>query len=82
MDLSKRKNMTLIAAIVGGSGVVSLGGLGIAAQRELPTPDIAAGSSVNAVTTTPSTVPPIISAEPLMKGPAPLPAEEVKPAAP
>jgi hypothetical protein len=53
MDTSKRMNVKLFAAIVGGSAVVAMGALGAAIGQQSDGQDVAAGgATVGAVTST------------------------------
>ena len=87
MDSPKRNNVKLLAAVIGGSGVIAMGALSVAVAQEQPGQESVAKSSsmtVGATTTetTPATVEATTMAAPAMRGPAALPAEEQGPAAP
>jgi len=87
MDSPKRNNVKLLAAVIGGSGVIAMGALFVAVAQEQPGQEAVAKSSsmtVGATTTetTPATVEATTMAAPVMRGPAALPAEEQVPAAP
>jgi hypothetical protein len=72
----------LLAAVIGGSAVVALGGLTMASgQAPAATPAVAKSSTMTigssaTTTTTPPTAPAVSMAVPTIKGPAPLPSEE------
>jgi hypothetical protein len=81
MDSPKRNNVKLLAAVIGGSGVIAMGALSVAVAQEQPGQESVAKSSsmtVGATTTetTPATVEATPMAAPAMRGPAPLPSEE------
>ena len=81
MDSPKRNNVKLLAAVIGGSGVIAMGALSVAVAQEQPGQESVAKSSsmtVEATTTetTPATVEATTMAAPAMRGPAPLPSEE------
>jgi hypothetical protein len=81
MDSPKRNNVKLLAAVIGGSGVIAMGALSVAVAQEQPGQESVAKSSsmtVGATTTetTPATVEATTLAAPAMRGPAPLPSEE------
>jgi hypothetical protein len=87
MDSTRRNNVKLLAAVIGGSGVIAMGALFVAVAQEQPGQESVAKSSsmtVGATTTetTPATVEATTMAAPAMRGPAALPAEEQGPAAP
>jgi hypothetical protein len=80
-NMSKtRTNVKLLAAVIGGSAVVTLAALGISIGQESGGDAVAKSSSmsVGATTTqtTPSSAPATGMAKPTIKGPAPLPSEE------
>jgi hypothetical protein len=83
----KRNNVRLLAAVIGGSGVIAAAAVSVAVAREQPGQESVAKSTSMTVgststETTPSTVEATTMAAPAMRGPAPLPAEEQGPAAP
>jgi hypothetical protein len=87
MDSSKRNNVRLLAAVIGGSGVVAMGALSMAIHQQEDGPDTMAKSttmSIGSTTTetTPASIEATTLAAPAMKGPAALPTEEQGPAAP
>ena len=87
MDSPKRNNVKLLAAVIGGSGVIAAGAVSVADAQEQAGQESVAKSSAMTVAatsteTTPSTVEATTMAVPAMRGPAPLPAEEQGPAAP
>ena len=81
MDSKSKKTTKLLAAVLGGSAVMTMGALtlGIHQQSAAPT-NVAVGiMTVNATTTEPvkdETAPATSVAVPAIKGPAPLPKEE------
>jgi hypothetical protein len=85
MDSPKRNNVKLLAAVIGGSGVIAMGALFVAVAQEQPGQEAKSSSmTVGGTTTetTPATVEATTMAAPVMRGPAALPAEEQGPAAP
>jgi hypothetical protein len=87
MDSPKRNNVKLLAAVIGGCGVIAMGALSVAVVQEHSGQDSAAKSTTMTVgststETTPATVEATTMAAPAMRGPAPLPSEESGPAAP
>ena len=83
----KRNNVKLLAAVIGGSGVIAVGAMSVAvAQEQAGQESVAKSSSMTVAATstetTPSTVEATTMAVPAMRGPAPLPLEEQGPAAP
>jgi hypothetical protein len=80
MRSTNRRNVRVLAAIVGGSAIVALGAMNAALVQEHGSQqDVAkSGMSVGATTTetTPPTAPAVGEASPSIKGPAPLPKEE------
>jgi hypothetical protein len=80
MSSTNRRNVKVLAAIVGGSAVVAIGAMNAALVQEHAGQDVAKSSSmtVGATTTetTPPTAPAVGAAAPSIKGPAPLPSEE------
>jgi hypothetical protein len=87
MDGRKRNNMKLLAAVIGGSGLIAMGAISLAIAEEQAGPQAVAKSTTMTIgatstETTPSTVEATTMAEPALRGPAPLPAEEQGPAAP
>ena len=86
MVSAKPYNVKLLVALIGGSGVIAVGALSMAFGQEQAGPETVA-KSMNIGSTTTVTTPPVgveatTIAEPAMKGPAALPAEEHGPAAP
>jgi hypothetical protein len=86
MVSTKRNNMRLVVAVIGG-GVIAMGALSAAiGQEQAGQESVAKSSSMNIGSTTTETTPPLVEATtmaaPAMKGPAPLPVEEQSPAAP
>jgi hypothetical protein len=87
MDSIKRSNVRLLAAVIGGSGVVAMGALSMAIHQQEAGPDTMAKSttmSIGSTTTetTPASIEATTMAAPAMRGPAALPTEEQGPAAP
>jgi hypothetical protein len=87
MESSKRNNMKLLAAVIGGSGVIAIGALSVAVAQEHAGEDSAAKSTTMTIgststETTPAEVEATTMAAPALRGPAPLPTEEQGPAAP
>jgi len=81
MYSNSRNKAKLLAAVVGGSAVVTMGALAMSVhQQPTGTEDVAAGKMTMAATTTVSgkddTVEATSMAVPVIKGPAPLPTEE------
>lgn len=81
MDSKKPNTVKLLAAVVGGSAVVTMGALAMGIhQQPSGAQNVAAGQMSMAATTTASgkddTVEATSMAVPAIKGPAPLPAEE------
>lgn len=81
MNSNRPKAMKLLAAVIGGSAVVTMGALAVSLdQQPSGTENVAAGRMTMAATTTASgkddTVEATSMAVPTIKGPAPLPAEE------
>ena len=81
MDSTNRNKMKLLAAAIGGSAVMAMGALTFSVhQQPLSTDAVAVGRMTMAATTTASgkddTVEATSMAVPVIKGPAPLPAEE------
>jgi hypothetical protein len=80
MRSTNRRNVRVLAAIVGGSAVVALGAMNAGLVQEHGGQDLAKSGSmtVGATTTetTPPTAPAVGEAAPSIKGPAPLPKEE------
>jgi len=81
MSATNRRNVKVFAAIVGGSAVVALGAMNAAFMQEHASQDMAKSSTMTvgatSTETTPPTAPAIGEAAPSIKGPAPLPPEEV-----
>ncbi len=81
MYSNKRNTAKLLAAVIGGSAVVTMGALAMSIHQQ-PTgaENVAVGKMTMAATTTasgkPDTVEVTSMAVPVIKGPAPLPAEE------
>ncbi|MDT5210279.1 MAG: hypothetical protein QOF67_2694 [Mycobacterium sp.] len=86
MVSAKRKNVKMLVALIGGSGVLAMGALSAAFGQEQASQVSVAKASMNIGSTTTETTPPLVEvttmAAPALKGPAPLPAEEQGPAAP
>jgi len=87
MVTAKRNNAKLLVALIGGSGVIAMGALFAAiGQEQTGQETLAKSTSMNIGSTTTETTPPVVEAttmaEPAMRGPAALPAEEQGPAAP
>jgi len=81
MDSKKRGTVKLLAAAIGGSAVVTMGALAMSVhQQPAGAENVAVGKMTMAATTTASgkddTVEATSMAAPVIKGPAPLPAEE------
>ena len=77
----KRNNVKLLAAVIGGSGVIAVGAMSVAvAQEQAGQESVAKSSSMTVAATstetTPSSVEATTMAVPAMRGPAPLPSEE------
>jgi hypothetical protein len=81
MSTTNRRNVKVFAAIVGGSALVAIGAMNAAIVQEHAGQDVAKGSSMTVgpttTVTTPPTAPAVGQAVPSIKGPAPLPPEEV-----
>jgi hypothetical protein len=87
MESSKRTIVKLLAAVIGGSGVIAMGALSVAVAQEHAGENSAAKSTTMTIgststETTPAAVEATTMAAPALRGPAPLPAEEQGPAAP
>jgi len=87
MDSSKRNNVRLLAAAIGGSGVVAMAALSMAIHQQEAGPDTMAKSttmSIGSTTTetTPASIEATTMAAPALRGPVALPTEEQGPAAP
>jgi hypothetical protein len=87
MDCPKRNNVKLLAAVIGGSGVIAMGALSVAIAQEQAGQESAAKSTTMTIgststETTPAAVEATTMAAPAMRGPAPIPSEESGPAAP
>ena len=83
----KRNNVKLLAAVIGGCGVIAAGAVSVADAQEHAGQEFVAKSSSMTVAatsteTTPAPVEATTMAVPAMRGPAALPAEEQGPAAP
>ena len=81
MNSNKQKTVKLLAAVIGGSAVVTMGALAVSIhQQPSAATNVAVGQMTMAATTTASgkadTVEATSMAVPVIKGPAPLPAEE------
>ena len=81
MNSTNRNKMKLLAAVIGGSAVVTMGALAMSIhQQPTGTENVAVGKLTMAATTTAAgkddTVEATSMAVPVIKGPAPLPAEE------
>ena len=85
MDSRDRNKVKLLAAVIGGSAVVTLGALATSIHQEpTGTADVAAGKMTMGATSTETVVPAAVDnlieattmAVPAIKGPAPLPPEE------
>jgi hypothetical protein len=81
MDSNKPNTVKLLAAVMGGSAIVTMGALAMSIhQQPADNGSVAAGEMSLAATTTVSgkdaTVEATSMAVPVIKGPAPLPAEE------
>jgi hypothetical protein len=80
MSSTNRRNIKVLAAIVGGSAVVAIGAMNAALAPEHAEQDVAKGSPMTvgatSTQTTPPTAPVVAEASPSIKGPAPLPKEE------
>lgn len=80
MSATKRGNVKVFAAIVGGSAVVAIGAMNVALTQEESGQNMAISSTMTigatSTETTPSAAPAIGEAAPAIKGPAPLPSEE------
>jgi hypothetical protein len=87
MNSLKRNNVKLLAAVIGGSGVIAMGAMSVAIAQEQAGQESAAKSTTMTIgSTSTETTPPMVEATtmaaPALRGPAPLPAEEQGPAAP
>jgi hypothetical protein len=87
MESSKRNNVKLLAAVIGGSGVIAMGALSVAIAQEQAGQESAAKSTTMTIGSTstetmPASVEATTMAAPTIKGPAALPTEEQGPAAP
>ncbi len=81
MDSNRQSKVKLLAAVIGGSAVVTMGALAMSIhQQPTGSDNVAAGQMTMAATTTASgkdaTVEATSMAVPVIKGPAKLPAEE------
>lgn len=82
-----RRNVRLLAAVIGGSGVVAMGAVSMAIHQQDAGPDtLAKFTTMSIGSTTTETTPPAVEATtmaaPALRGPAALPTEEQGPAAP
>jgi hypothetical protein len=87
MNSLKRNNVKLLAAVIGGSGVIAMGAMSAAIAQEQAGQESAAKSTTMTIgSTSTETTPPMVEATtmaaPALRGPAALPAEEQGPAAP
>ena len=86
MVSAKRKNVKMLVALIGGSGVLAMGALSAAFGQEQASQVSVNSSGMNIGSTTTVTTPPLVEATtlaaPAIKGPAALPTEEQAPAAP
>jgi hypothetical protein len=87
MNSRKRNNVKLLAAVIGGSGVIAMGAMSVAIAQEQAGQESAAKSTTMTIgSTSTETTPPMVEATtmaaPALRGPAALPAEEQGPAAP
>jgi len=75
-----RTNIKLFSALIGGSAVVVMAALGVAAGQQSAGEAVAKSTLMTvggtSTLTTPSTAPAVGMAQPTIKGPAPLPSEE------
>jgi hypothetical protein len=81
MDSHTRRNLRQLAAVFGGSAVVTIAALTVAVHQQEVEPDaVLAKSSMTvgptSTVSTPPKVEPTTMAVPTIKGPAPLPPEE------
>jgi uncharacterized membrane protein YkgB len=84
---TKRNNVKLLVAVIGGSGVIAMGALSVAIAQEQAGQESAAKSTTMTIgststETTPQLVEATTMAAPALRGPAALPTEEQGPAAP
>lgn len=81
MSSTNRRNVKVFAAIIGGSAIVALGAMNAAFTQEHAGQDVAKSTTMTigatSTETTPPTAPAVGEAAPAIKGPAPLPSEEV-----
>jgi hypothetical protein len=81
MSSTNRRNVKVFAAVIGGSAVVALGAMNAAFTQEHAGQDVAKSGTMTvgatSTETTPPTAPAIGQAAPSIKGPAPLPSEEI-----
>jgi hypothetical protein len=87
LDSAKRNNVKLLAAVIGGSGVIAVGAMSAAIAQEQAAPESVAKSATltggsTSTETTPAAVEATTLAVPALRGPAALPPEEQGPAAP
>jgi hypothetical protein len=87
MNSLKRNNVKLLAAVIGGSGVIAIGAMSVAIAQEQAGQESAAKSTTMTIGSTsteatPPTVEATTMAAPALRGPAALPTEEQGPAAP
>ena len=78
--MMSHRTVRLLAAIIGGSAVVTIGALDTTSLAPADTHDVARGSTMStgatSTDTTPPSVPAVAVAVPRIKGPAPLPSEQ------
>ena len=78
----KRNNVKLLVALIGGSGVLTMGALSVAIGQQQVAPAVVVSSRNSTATGPTSATTTPLMAVPLIKGPAALPTEEQGPAAP
>jgi hypothetical protein len=81
MSSTNRRNVKVYAAVIGGTALVALGAMNAAFTQEHAGHDVAKSGTMTvgatSTETTPPTAPVIGQAAPSIKGPAPLPSEEI-----
>ena len=80
MGTDKRNYVKILPAVIGGSAVVAMGALAMTIPQGQVAPDVAKSTNMTVgvtTTTTPLSVEATPMATPKLKGPAPLPPEEV-----
>jgi hypothetical protein len=86
MNSLKRNNVKLLAAVIGGSGVIAMGAITAAIVQEAGPANAAKSTTMTIGSTSTETTPPTVEATtmaaPALRGPAALPSEEQGPAAP